>query len=152
MIMNKKMNKKENNNGGMMATVKCAAKATAGMIADAAIATAAGFTAGAVMKGGVGMAESRYNKTQPIVKKGMLGGKKYFDPTTGKRVKTAPVPFMKPETRRTVNAGIAGASVAVGGVTFASERLDRRELNGTADMIERTVKGYIGSDIKKEQV
>lgn len=150
--MNKKMNKKENNNCGMMSAVKFAAKASVGMIADAAIATAAGFTAGAVMKGGVNMAEAKYNKTQPIVKKGFMGKKKFFDPATGKRVKNAPVPFMKSETRRAVNNGITGAAVAVGGVTFASERIDRRELNGTSNMVERTVQGYIGRDISASDV
>ena len=54
--MSKKARKE--NCGGMVYTVKSAAKATAGLIADAAVATAAGFTAGAVMKGGVNMAES----------------------------------------------------------------------------------------------
>ena len=146
------MSKKMNSNTGMIVTVKGVAKATVGMVADAALATAAGFTAGAVMKGGVNMAEMRHNKTQPVVKKGLMGKKKFFDPTTGKRVKTAPVPFMKHETRKLVNTGITGAAVAVGGVTFASERLDRKDLNGTSDLIERTVQGYIGSDISAADV
>ena len=148
----KKRTNKENNNNGMMTTVKSAAKATAGLIADAAVATAAGFTAGAVMKGGVNMAESRYNKTQPVVKTGLMGKKKFFDPITGKRVKTPPIPFMKPETRRTINTGIAGASAAVGGVTFASERLDRRELRKTSREVENAVNGYIGRDISASDV
>ena len=149
--MSKKVKNTENNNG-MMTVVKSATRAAAGMVADAALATAAGFTAGALMKGGVGVAEARHNKTQPVMKKGLMGKKKYFDPVSGKRVKNAPVPFMKPETRRMVNGGITGASVAVGGVTFASERIDRRELRKTTTEIDRVVSGYIGQDISAADV